>query len=71
MHSQLYLHVTGEYNRQQAGISYRTTEHVAHRPVYKQQVSLVLVYVLAKVRNFERVASKMQCEHATAFSHLR
>ncbi len=47
----LHLHVTGKYNRQQAGISYQTTEHVARRLVHTQQVSLV--HVQAKVRNFE------------------
>ncbi len=46
----------------------KTTEHVAHCPVYTQRISLVLMH--AKVRNFEYVVSKMQCEHATAFSSL-
>ncbi len=50
------LHITGKYNRQQAGISYQTTEHVTHRPVYTQRVSLVQAF--AKVINFECVASK-------------
>ncbi len=36
VYSQLRLHMTGEYDRQQAGISYQTTEHVARRPVYTQ-----------------------------------
>ncbi len=49
MYSQLRLHVTGEYNRQQAGISYQTTEHVARCPVHTQRVSLVLAHALAKV----------------------
>ncbi len=37
-YSQLHLHITGEYNRQQAGISSETTEYVAHHPVYTQRV---------------------------------
>ncbi len=37
-YSQLRLHVTGECNRQQAGISNQTTEYVAHHPVYAQRV---------------------------------
>ncbi len=45
-------------------------QNAARHPVYMQHVSLVLTHVLAKVRNFERVASKTQCEHATAFSRL-
>ncbi len=69
-YSQLCLHVTGEYNRQQAGISRQNHRNVAHRPVYTQWVSFVLAHVLAKVRNFEQVASKTQRVHATAFSHL-
>ncbi len=69
-YSQVRLHVTGEYNHQQAGISYQTTEHVACRPIYTQRVSLIVAHALAKGRNFERVASKTQHEYATAFSHL-
>ncbi len=38
VYSQLHLHVTGEYNRQQVGISSQTTEYVAHHPVYRQRV---------------------------------
>ncbi len=63
-YSQLRLHTTGEYNRQQAGISSQTTEYVARHPVYTQRVAL------AKVRNFECVASKTQRVHATAFNSL-
>ncbi len=37
-YSQLRLHVTGEYNRQQAGISSQTSEYVARHPVYTQRV---------------------------------
>ncbi len=44
--------------------------NVARHPVYTQRVSLVLAHVLAKVRNFECVASKMQRVHVTAFSCL-
>ncbi len=66
-YSQLRLHVTGKYNRQQAGISSQTIEYIAHHPVY---TASSLVLVLAKVRNFERVVSKMQCVHAKAFSRL-
>ncbi len=40
-YSQLRLHVTGEYNRQQAGISSQTTEYVARHPIYTQQVNYV------------------------------
>ncbi len=57
-YSQLHLHVTGEYNRQQAGISCQNHRNVARRPVYTQQVSPVLAHALAKVRNFDRMASK-------------
>ncbi len=32
------LHVTDEFNRQQAGISSQTTEYVARHPVYTQRV---------------------------------
>ncbi len=67
-YSQLRLHVTDEYNRQQAGISCQNHRNVARCSVYMQRVSLVLAHVLAKVRNFEHVASKTQCVHATAFS---
>ncbi len=70
LYSQLHLHITGDYNCLQAGIGYQTTEHVVCRPIYTQRVSLVLTHSLAKVRNFKRVASKMQCEHATVFSRL-
>ncbi len=38
VHSQLLLLITGEYNRQQAGISSQTTEYVARHPVYTQRV---------------------------------
>ncbi len=69
-YSQLHLHVTGEYNRQQAGISCQNHRNVACHPVYTQQVSLVLAQALAKVRNFERVASKTQRVHVAAFSCL-
>ncbi len=75
-YSQLRLHVTGEYNCQQA-VSwyqllncYQTTEHVSHHPVYTQRVSLLRALAFAKVSNFERVAGETQREHATAFSHL-
>ncbi len=61
---------TGKYNHQRAGISYQTTRHVARCPVCTQRVSLALAHALAKIRNFEHVASKTQCEHATVFSHL-
>ncbi len=61
--------LTGEYNCPQAGISYQITEHVARCPVYTQRVSLALARTLTKV-NFEHVASKTQCEHVAAFSHL-
>ncbi len=37
-YSQLRSHITGEYNRQQAGISSQTTEYVARHPVYTQRV---------------------------------
>ncbi len=37
-YSQLRLHVTGEYDRQQAGISSQTTEYVARHSVYIQRV---------------------------------
>ncbi len=37
-YSQLRLHITGEYNRQQAGISSQTTDYVARHPVYAQRV---------------------------------
>ncbi len=37
-YSQLHLHVTGEYNCQQAGIRSQTTEYVARHPVYTQRV---------------------------------
>ncbi len=70
VYSRLRLHVTGEYNCQQAGTTCLTIEHVAHHQVYTQRVSHVLAHVLAKVTNFESVASKMQREHAIAFSHL-
>ncbi len=43
-YSQLCLHFSDEYNRQQAGIGCQNHRNVAH--------------ALAKVRNFERVASK-------------
>ncbi len=33
-------------------------QNVAHRPVYMQQVSLILAHVLIKVRNFVLEASK-------------
>ncbi len=69
-YSQLHLHVTGEYNHQQAGISCQNHRNVARCPVYTQQVSLVLALALAKVRNFGRVANKMQRLYATAFSCL-
>ncbi len=39
-YSLLRLHVTGEYNHQQAGISSQTTEYVARYPVYTQRVHL-------------------------------
>ncbi len=48
----------------------KTTERVAHCPIYTQRGSLVFAHVLAKVRYFKCIASKMQCEHATAFSRL-
>ncbi len=34
VYSRLHLHVTGEYNRQQAGISCQNHRNVAHHPVY-------------------------------------
>ncbi len=55
-YSQLHLHVTGEYSRQQTSINSQTTEYVARHPVTAS--SLVLVLMLAKIRNFERVVSK-------------
>ncbi len=69
-YSQLRLHITGEYNHRQAGISSQTTEYVACRPAYIQRVSLVLAHSLTKVRNFEHVASETQHKHAAAFSCL-
>ncbi len=57
-YSQSRLHVTGEYNRQQAGINWQNYRNVARHPVYTQRVSLVLAHVLTKVKNFERIASK-------------
>ncbi len=69
-YSQLRLHVTGEYNHQQACISCQNYRNVALHPVYMQRVSLVLAHALAKVKNFERVMSITQCVHAAAFSHL-
>ncbi len=65
-YSQLRLHITGECNQQQAGISCQNHRNVARRPVYMQRVLLELAHALAKVRNFERVVSKMQRVHATA-----
>ncbi len=70
VYNQLRLHITGEYNRQQTGISYQNHRNAARCPVYTQRVTLVLTQALAKVRNFERVASKTHCVHATAFSCL-
>ncbi len=67
-YSQLGLHVTDKYNRQQVGTRHQTTEHVAHCPVCTQRVLLVLAHTLAKVRNFEHVVSKTQCEHTTVFA---
>ncbi len=49
VYSPLCLHVTGEYNRQQAGISSQTTEYVAYHPVYTQQVYLYLHTRLQKI----------------------
>ncbi len=69
-YSRLRLHVTDEYDRQQAGFSCQNHRNVARHPVYTQRVSLVLAHTLAKVRNFECVARKMQRVHATAFSCL-
>ncbi len=43
---------------------------LANTVQFTQRVSLVLAHALAKVRNFEHVASKMQREHTAAFSHL-
>ncbi len=37
-YNQLRLLVTGEYNRQQAGISSQISEYVARHPVYTQRV---------------------------------
>ncbi len=65
VYSQLRLHVTGECNRHQAGINYQTTERVARHPVYTKRISFVLAHALPKVKNFEHVTSKTQCEHTT------
>ncbi len=70
VYSQLHLHATGKYNRQQAGFSCQNHRNSAHHSAYTQWVSLVLAHMLAKVRNFERVASKTQRVHAAAFSCL-
>ncbi len=58
-YSQLRLNVTGECNRQQAGISCYNHRNVARCPVYTQRVSLVLALRMLKTDKFcKRFISK-------------
>ncbi len=73
-YSQLCLHLTGEYNYQQAGIScYIVIKllNMLHAVQFTHSESHLCSRMhLQKLEIFARVLSKMHCEHATAFSHL-
>ncbi len=70
-YSQLRLHATRKYNRQQVVSIVKTTEMLHAVQFTRSESHCTRAHALAKVRNFEHVASKIQRVHATAFSYLQ